>query len=151
MINQIYTDGACKYNPGPGGWAYIILEDDNIIKQSSAHVANTTNNRMEMTAVLEALKYIDTNMLKHYEIFVDSKYVHDGITLWIKKWEKNNWKTSTNKDVLNQDLWKELDFFNKKLKEYIKWSWVKGHSGNKNNDIVDKLARNEANKKNFLA
>lgn len=139
---KIYTDGACKGNPGKGGWAYIFVVDDAIVKQHSAHVSNTTNNRMEMSAVLEALKSIELDKAFEvpYEIFVDSKYVFSGMTSWISSWKKKEWKNSQGKVVLNIDLWKELDYFNTKYAHALRWNWVKAHNGDKYNEIVDSLA-----------
>ena len=139
---SIYTDGACKKNPGRGGWAFVVVKDDEQLHSTYGSEVYTTNNRMEMTAVIKALEYLrdsggngDT-----YEVVVDSKYVYDGITSWITKWKKNNWKTSVKKDVLNSDLWKEMDILHDPTK--VKWRWVKGHSGDKWNDVVDELASN---------
>ena len=135
-IIQMWTDGACSGNPGNGGWGVLIkLVDGNQIKLSG-HEQYTTNNRMEMLAVIEGLKY-----LKNYSsviIHTDSKYVLEGITNWITNWKKNNWKSSNKKDVKNKDLWIELDTLVNKFK--IEWKWVKGHSGNVENDIADLLA-----------
>ena len=135
-IIQMWTDGACSGNPGNGGWGVLIkLVDGNQIKLSG-HEQYTTNNRMEMLAVIEGLKY-----LKNYSsiiIHTDSKYVLEGITNWITNWKQNNWKSSNKKDVKNKDLWIELDTLVNKFK--IEWKWVKGHSGNVENDIADLLA-----------
>ena len=133
---KIYTDGSCIGNPGPGGWAAIILDGKNE-KIISGNKNNTTNNQMELLATIKAL----SNFIK---IFTDSNYVKDGITKWIKNWEKNNWKTSAKKPVKNQELWKKLD----KLAKFhnVKWEWIKGHSTNTYNNLADRLARNAAKK-----
>ena len=135
IIINIWTDGACSGNPGPGGWGALI-KYDNSTKEISGSEKNTTNNRMEMMAVIEALKYIDTE--SKINIYTDSKYVKEGITNWITGWKKNNWKNSKKSDVKNKDLWIELDILSQK--NNISWNWVKGHSGNIENDIADKLA-----------
>jgi len=135
IIINIWTDGACSGNPGPGGWGALI-KYNNATKEISGSEKNTTNNRMEMMAVIKALKYIDTK--SQINLYTDSKYVKEGITNWIISWKKNNWKNSQKKDVKNKDLWVELDSLS--LKHNINWNWVKGHSGNIENDIADKLA-----------
>ena len=135
IIINIWTDGACSGNPGPGGWGALIKYDSST-KEISGSEKNTTNNRMEMMAVIEALKYIDTE--SKINIYTDSKYVKEGITNWIIGWKKNNWKNSKKNDVKNKDLWVELDILSQK--HNISWNWVKGHSGNIENDIADKLA-----------
>ena len=139
MIIKIYTDGSCLGNPGKGGWAAIILMEEKKIKIKGSK-KNTTNNQMELMASIQALKKIPSG--KKVEIYTDSKYVKMGITEWIKNWKKNNWKTSSKKKVKNIELWKELD--NLSEKHQIKWSWVKGHSGNVFNEEVDQLAREAA-------
>ena len=135
MRIKIYTDGACSGNPGKGGWGALIQENDNETKLSGSEL-NTTNNRMELTAVIKALEYYDK--AKEIEVFTDSKYVMQGITAWIKNWKNNYWKTSQKKDVKNKDLWVLLDTVS--AKHDIKWSWVKGHAGDYGNEIADKLA-----------
>ena len=136
MKLKIYTDGACSGNPGKGGWAAIIL-DGNLYQFSiSGSENNTTNNRMELTAPIMALKKIKKK--SEIIIFTDSKYVKDGITDWIKKWKLNNWKSSNKKPVKNKDLWIKLE--NSCLKHKISWKWVKAHAGNKYNNLVDNLA-----------
>ncbi len=138
---QIYTDGACSGNPGPGGWGAIILEKNNS-KEISGFEKNTTNNRMELIAVIESLKVIQPNC--RIQIFTDSNYVMTGIKEWIHKWKKNNWITASKKPVKNVDLWKILDeLCNEKE---IEWFWVKGHSGNKGNERADFLARESIKK-----
>lgn len=145
---DIYTDGACKNNPGKGGWAFIMVNNSGVVLKRSAHVVQTTNNRMELCAVLEAIKYLETvNGFSNgdtYNVFVDSKYVYDGVTSWMTQWKKRDWKTSNNKQVLNLDLWKELDYFSTQYKNNLKWNWVKAHAGNVYNEIVDKLASDAA-------
>ena len=143
MEIKIYTDGACVGNPGPGGWAAIILLK-NGKKELFGGEKLTTNNRMELTAAIKALEYFTKReekqpSKKHIRIFTDSTYVKEGITVWINSWEKNNWKTAGKKNVKNIDLWK-------KLKELIQtsqveWNWVKGHSEDPMNDLADKLAK----------
>ena len=137
---KIYTDGSCLENPGKGGWAALINEDGNI-KRISGSEKNTTNNRMELMAPINALKNIEPN--KEIEIFTDSKYVKLGITKWINTWLKNNWKTSKKENVKNKDLWLELYNLNKTLN--VKWHWVKAHAGNPLNEEVDLLAKKAAN------
>ena len=136
---KIYTDGSCIGNPGNGGWAAILLMNEKKIK-IKGYKKNTTNNQMELTAPIKALKKIPIS--EKIEIYTDSKYVKIGITEWVTKWKKNNWKTSSKKKVKNIDLWKELDNLNEKY--HIKWCWIKGHSGNILNDEVDQLAREVA-------
>ena len=136
MIN-IYTDGACSGNPGIGGWGAVIIIDENKPIYLNGGSSNTTNNRMELTAAIKALKYFNDS--KEINIITDSKYVKDGILSWIKNWKKNDWKTSSKKNVKNKDLWLELD--NEISKHSINWNWVKGHAGNANNEKADFLAR----------
>ena len=135
MKIKIYTDGACSGNPGKGGWGALIQENDNEKKLSGSEL-NTTNNRMELTAVIKALEHYDE--AREIEVFTDSKYVMQGITEWIKNWKTNHWKTSQKKDVKNKDLWVLLDTVS--AKHDVKWSWVKGHAGDYGNEIADKLA-----------
>ena len=134
MIN-IYTDGACKGNPGPGGWGALIIEGD-IKNEIFGGEANTTNNRMEILAVIMALKAI--NAVSEITVFTDSTYVQKGISEWIDKWKINGWRTSNKKEVKNKDLWVQLDTLTAQLK--INWIWVKGHSGHSENDRADYLA-----------
>ena len=143
MEIKIYTDGACIGNPGPGGWAAIIIMDN---KKSEIFGGEklTTNNRMELTAAIKALEYCAKQeqkqlSLKQIKIYTDSTYLKEGITVWIKNWEKNNWKTADKQNVKNVDLWKklkELAAFNE-----IEWNWIKGHAKNPMNDLADKLAK----------
>ena len=136
MKLKIYTDGACSGNPGKGGWAAIILYSDLKELNISGSEKNTTNNRMELTAPIMALKKIKKKT--EITIYTDSRYVRDGITDWINKWKLNNWKSSNRKPVKNKDLWIKLDDLCKAHK--INWKWVKAHAGNKYNNLVDKLA-----------
>ena len=119
---KIYTDGACSGNPGPGGWGYVILHNG-IIKSSSGNESLTTNNRMELTAAIEALKSINSD--ESIALHTDSTYLQKGISDWIFKWKKNNWITSSKKAVSNKDLWIKIDQLNCKLN--IEWIWVKAH------------------------
>ena len=134
---QIYTDGACKSNPGPGGWGAIILYPDRPPHQINGGEKNTTNNQMELTAVIKALETIQKSTDK-IVLFTDSKYVKEGITNWLDKWKNNNWKTSLNSPVKNHLLWQHLDVCAKNLD--IQWEWVKGHADNQWNEAADKLA-----------
>ena len=131
----IYTDGACKGNPGVGGWG-AILEYKDINKKIYGYDENTTNNRMELTAAIRALDVLKEK--SKVIIYTDSKYVLNGITIWIDGWKKNNWKNSNKKEVKNIDLWKLID----KLNSFhsVEWNWVKGHSGNTGNEMADELA-----------
>ena len=137
MINviEIYTDGSCSGNPGPGGWAAVILiNDDEYI--FSGFEKETTNNRMELLASINSLKKIKGAY--KIKLYTDSNYLKNGITLWIKNWKKNNWLNSQKKPVANQDLWLLLDDINKRLS--IEWNWVKGHENNLYNNQADKYA-----------
>ena len=136
MKYVIYTDGACLGNPGPGGWGAVIFDKNKNQKNISGKEKNTTNNRMELKAPIMALKKIKSN--SEIIIYTDSTYVKNGITEWIKKWEKNGWRNASKKPVKNKDLWILLDNLNRKNK--ITWRWGKGHSGNKYNNLADELA-----------
>ena len=136
----IYTDGSCLTNPGNGGWAAII-KDEKEIRKISGNEKNTTNNRMELLAPINALK--DMNPGVEIKIYTDSQYVKNGITEWINSWLANNWKTSKKEDVKNKDLWIDLYNLNKSLN--IQWNWVKAHDGNPLNEEVDLLAKKAAN------
>jgi ribonuclease HI len=131
----IYTDGACSGNPGKGGWAAVIIEDENE-KTISGSEMLTTNNRMELLAVINALKEVSSAEL---DIYTDSKYVKNGIESWIKNWKMNGWMTAAKQPVKNKDLWLELDTL--VTKKEIEWKWVKGHSNDHYNTIVDEAAR----------
>ena len=139
---DIFTDGACSGNPGPGGWAALLRHKD-VEKEISGFEELTTNNRMELTAVIMALKALKQSC--EVRIYTDSKYVMDGVNEWLKNWKKNGWKTANKKSaVKNIDLWQELD---EQLSNHqIKWVWVKGHAGFEENERVDKLARSEIEK-----
>ena len=136
---KIYTDGSCLGNPGNGGWAAIIIDDNKKI-QIKGSKKDTTNNQMELLAPIKALKKIPKG--SNVQIFTDSKYVKSGITEWIHNWKKNGWKTANKQPVKNKELWTELDDLTYKFK--IKWSWVKSHSNNALNNEVDLIARKEA-------
>ena len=134
---EIFTDGACSGNPGKGGWG-AILRHKQTEKELSGAENETTNNRMELTAVIEALKALKTTCI--ITLYTDSRYVMDGINQWLPNWKKNNWKTSNKKsEVKNIDLWQQLDELVQQHE--IKWIWVKGHAGHSENERVDKLAR----------
>ena len=136
---EIYTDGACSGNPGIGGWG-VLLRYKDVEKELSGGDEQTTNNRMELTAVIEALKALKTSC--NITLYTDSKYVMSGITEWMPNWKRNNWKTANKKnDVKNVDLWLLLDELIKKHE--IRWVWVKGHNGHPENERVDTLARAE--------
>lgn len=145
---QIYTDGSSLGNPGPGGWGVVIIEKDKIIKEIGGGEQNTTNNRMELQAVIEALRYIcnKENLVKSVIIHADSAYVLGGVTTWIHGWEKNGWRTANKKPVLNQELWKELISLVRDFKGDIMWQKVKGHAGVVYNEKADEIATTYASK-----
>lgn len=137
---EIYTDGACSGNPGAGGWG-ALLRYGNIEKELSGGEVNTTNNRMELTAVIEALKALKKPC--NIVLYTDSRYVMDGVNEWLPNWKLNGWRTANKKTpVKNIDLWQSLESLIEKHK--IKWIWVKGHNGHPENERVDKLARDQA-------
>tara|TARA_B100000902_G_scaffold13714_1_gene16675 strand:- start:1451 stop:1882 length:432 start_codon:yes stop_codon:yes gene_type:complete len=132
---KIYTDGACRGNPGLGGWGVLMVFEGNE-KELFGGQKDTTNNQMELKAAIEGLKALTEPCI--VDLTTDSKYVMQGITGWIDNWQKNNWKTANKKDVKNKSLWIEL--YNEKSKHQINWHWVKGHSGHRENEIADELA-----------
>ena len=136
---EVYTDGSCLGNPGVGGWAFLVIKENKLTSKSCLD-KNTTNNRMELCAAIEALDFLkDEKILK---IHTDSSYLKNGISSWISSWEKNNWLTSNKKPVKNKDLWIKLAELTKN--KNITWEWVKAHDENKFNNMVDELARKEA-------
>ncbi|MBO5826072.1 MAG: ribonuclease HI [Treponema sp.] len=142
----IYTDGGCSGNPGPGGWG-VVISADGIVKQISGGEKFTTNNRMELLAAINALSIIkNTPKFEGRKIIVniDSQYVKNGITTWIKGWKAKGWITADKKPVKNQDLWILLDELNSYLN--VEWNWVKGHAGVEYNEICDSLCQQEIKK-----
>ena len=137
---NIYTDGACRGNPGDGGWG-VLIKYENTSKEIYGGEKNTTNNKMELLAPIKAIQKLKKK--SEISIYTDSTYVRDGIKTLIKKWEKNGWKTAYKKPVKNKDLWSELDLLTNEFK--IKWIWVKGHSTDSLNNEVDLIAREAAN------
>ncbi|CAI8329647.1 MAG: Ribonuclease HI [Hyphomonas sp. TMED17] len=136
---EIWTDGACSGNPGPGGWGALLVTEGHR-KELYGAASDTTNNRMELMAAIEAL-----NALKkpsQVKLYTDSTYVKDGLTKWINGWKRNGWKTAAKKPVKNKDLWQALE--NATARHNISWIWVKGHAGEEGNEIADGLARKGA-------
>jgi len=142
---HIYTDGGCSGNPGPGGWAYVMIQKtfqgDSIVGEEWGGEKDTTNNRMELLAVISALKTlrVKTELSNIVTLCTDSQYVQKGITEWIHSWKRNSWRTSDKKPVKNQDLWMELDSLAAGFS--ITWVWVKGHAGNTYNERCDALTQ----------
>jgi ribonuclease HI len=150
---KIYTDGGCSGNPGPGGWAYVIVGGPDILggktKEPAAKIVaekwgaepNTTNNRMELSAVIAALEVLPSLALSPEKItvYTDSQYVQKGITQWIQSWKRNNWRTSDKKPVKNRELWQRLDELTGRFP--LAWVWVKGHAGNELNERCDRMAQ----------
>lgn len=133
---EIFTDGACSGNPGPGGWG-DILRYNGFVKELSGGEADTTNNRMELRAAIEALGALKERC--QVDLYTDSSYVKDGISGWIEGWKRNGWKTAAKKPVKNDDLWQALDEARKR--HQVTWNWIKGHAGHPENERADELAR----------
>jgi len=131
----VYTDGACKGNPGPGGWG-VVLRYGGVCKTMHGGERQTTNNRMELLAAIQGLKVLNRGC--QVELYTDSQYVRKGITEWLSGWKRNGWKTAAKKPVKNDDLWRELDL--ETAKHEVSWHWVKGHAGVPDNELADELA-----------
>ena len=131
---DIFTDGSCSGNPGPGGWSGVIIHD--LISILTGYETNTTNNRMELMATINVIKLIDPRI--NINLYTDSNYVKNGITVWIQNWIKNNWKNSQKKEVANKDLWLQLYDLNNTYN--INWNWVKAHENNTDNNLADEYA-----------
>ena len=140
----IYTDGGCSGNPGPGGRAFVVSENGEIREYRSGGDQSTTNNKMELTAVINALEYAKANGERDVVILTDSQYVKNGITVWIHSWKKNGWRTSSKAPVKNVEYWVTLDKLNDELN--VDWQWVKGHAGIAGNEECDRLVRMETAK-----
>jgi ribonuclease HI len=139
QIKSLYTDGACSGNPGPGGWGAVVCFADGNCHELGGADPQTTNNRMEMQAAVAALEFFaNSGQTEPVTLYTDSEYVKNGITKWIQGWKNKGWKTSTGKDVVNQDLWHLLDKLNSRA---VKWEHVRGHSGDFYNDRCDEIAR----------
>jgi ribonuclease HI len=134
---EIFCDGACSKNPGPGGWAAVLVQESKVLSSVAGYEKDTTNNRMELIGAIEgiiAAKDLNSEII----VFTDSIYVKEGITKWIYSWRKNNWK---NGKIKNVDLWMKLSNLTSKVK--INWEWIKGHAGHKYNEMADSLAREQ--------
>lgn len=139
QIQSFYTDGACTGNPGPGGWGTVVYFTDGSVFEIGGSEAQSTNNRMELQAAIEALQILGTSgQTEPVTLYTDSEYVKNGITKWVKGWKKKGWKTQQGKPVLNQKLWETLDELNSPL---VDWQYVRGHSGNEGNERCDQIAR----------
>jgi len=136
MRVRIYTDGACSGNPGPGGWGAVLLYNGQR-KEICGGEADTTNNRMELQAAIQALRALKRQST--VDLFTDSRYVKDGITQWINRWKARGWRTARKKPVKNVDLWRLLDA--QTVEHGVTWHWVKGHAGDQENERADELAR----------
>jgi ribonuclease HI len=147
-IQSIYTDGACSGNPGPGGWGTVIYFTDGSVHELGGAESQTTNNRMEMQAAIEALEFLlAAEQTEAIVLYTDSEYVKNGVTQWLKGWKQKGWKTAAGKPVLNQDLWRVLDALQEKVTQQgasLQWRYVKGHSGDRGNDRCDEIARSFA-------
>ncbi|HXR50781.1 MAG TPA: ribonuclease HI [Steroidobacteraceae bacterium] len=132
---EIYTDGACRGNPGPGGWGALLIAGE-ARRELSGYEANTTNNRMELTAAIEALRALKRPV--EVTLYTDSKYVCTGVQEWLPQWKQRGWKTAGRKPVKNVDLWEALD--EARAPHQVRWQWVRGHDGNEGNEHVDQLA-----------
>lgn len=143
-ILEIYTDGSSLGNPGPGGWGTFIVKNEELGIKNDIELGgfykDTTNNRMELQAVIEALKYVVKNKINEVTIHADSAYVLNGVTSWIFGWEKNGWRTANKKPVMNKEIWQELISLVREFKGKINWQKVKGHSGHVYNDKADEIA-----------
>lgn len=145
MALCIYTDGGCSGNPGPGGWAYVMVlqtfQGDTIVKEEKGAEKDTTNNRMELLAVISALEDLTAmeseNLPRQAVVYTDSQYVQKGITEWIRAWKQKGWRTSDKKPVKNQDLWQRLDALAAGIP--LTWKWLKGHAGHIYNERCDKM------------
>jgi ribonuclease HI len=145
-IKDLYTDGACSGNPGPGGWGTVAYYDDGSCHELGGRDRATTNNRMEMQAAISALEFFaSTSQTQQCVLYTDSEYLIKGITQWMKGWKKKGWKTAAGKDVLNKDLWETLDILDRQVQAQTKvpvsWQHVRGHSGNVGNERCDTIAR----------
>ncbi|MCH7696640.1 MAG: ribonuclease HI [Proteobacteria bacterium] len=132
---EIYTDGACRGNPGPGGWG-VLLRYDSVEKELQGAEPDTTNNRMELTAAIKGLQALKQS--SDVRLTTDSTYVKNGITQWLQEWKRRDWKTANKKPVKNIDLWQQLDLVN--ATHEVEWCWVRGHSGHAENERADRLA-----------
>ncbi|MEI6660274.1 MAG: ribonuclease HI [bacterium] len=137
---EIYTDGSSLGNPGRGGWGVVVTSGDKVVAERGGYEADTTNNRMELGAMIEALKYISEANPNEVVIHADSAYVLGGLSSWIANWERNGWKTANKKPVMNQDLWQELIALKRELKNNITFAKVKGHAGVLHNERADEIA-----------
>ena len=143
----LYTDGACRGNPGPGSWAYLIQNSEGeIVEEGSEHEEHTTNNKMELKAILFGLKTLESSG-KEVWVYTDSKYAVDGMKSWVTGWKRRGWKKADKKVPENVEIWKELDLLNTKMD--ISFNWVKGHSGHPQNEYVDQLANKELDENGF--
>ncbi|QIG59804.1 hypothetical protein [Dishui Lake phycodnavirus 3] len=136
--HHVYTDGSCLGNPGPGGWAVICSEF-----RASGGLPHTTNNVMEMTAVVKALEMCLEKGILDIKLVTDSMYVKDGITSWMKNWKKNDWRKADGQPVKNKDLWMQIDTLSQQMNR-VEWMWVRAHNGHPQNEEVDRLAYQEA-------
>ena len=142
---KIFTDGGCSGNPGPGGWAYIIVDDLNIIKEKWGAEKETTNNRMELTGAIAALEAVRELAVSPpgITLYTDSQYVQKGMTKWIQNWKQKNWQTSGREMVKNQDLWQRLDELAGGFS--VNWTWIRGHAGNEFNERCDRMTQEAIN------
>ena len=143
-VPLVYTDGACRGNPGSGGWGALICFPDESRFELSGYEAQTTNNRMELTAAVEALNYLYNHNHLSVQIYTDSQYLKNGMLSWLANWKKNSWKTAAKKPVKNKDIWEKLDVLSQRVA--VEWFWVKGHSGHEGNEYADLLANQAIDK-----